>query len=421
MIELEYHRLLAKYNVLKSSFFGDVPVIPDASEPMIDSYNLVLVDAHSHNFKDNYLHATESGGEKAAAVLKQAVTEYLMKQQSSRETCDMKICVYANLKKLSVEATNQYAARNRSFGKPTFPRSLGGFAAGFSRGHVSVDYVDVADDEAVERKICGLFEMHVKDPACSQILFCASGSAQYMRILKKHVSFARKITIIQRGIEDTSLTNLGLRNVTFPQIFESLGGNEAASKYLKETRNGFGVTSKATANRIRMPPAPTVCLPKHSASETIPINASGDRIDKHMEVPTKAQWREYETCIATKKLCNMFYSGHGCSAKPCLYYHGQISANERHCLKYLMRALPCRNAGKCRDAFCTRGHMCHYKECKKGRVSYCKMPSSHHGIDPNVQDWIALNENFGREQYSEQHHEGPDPDGGATEAMLIEV
>lgn len=49
MIELEYHRLLAKYNVLKSSFFGDVPVIPDASEPMIDSYNLVLVDAHSHN------------------------------------------------------------------------------------------------------------------------------------------------------------------------------------------------------------------------------------------------------------------------------------------------------------------------------------------------------------------------------------
>lgn len=49
MIELEYHRLLAKYNTLKSSSVSDVLVIPDAYEPVVDSYNLVLVDAHSHN------------------------------------------------------------------------------------------------------------------------------------------------------------------------------------------------------------------------------------------------------------------------------------------------------------------------------------------------------------------------------------
>ncbi|EMD67923.1 hypothetical protein COCSADRAFT_60823, partial [Bipolaris sorokiniana ND90Pr] len=390
-----YHRLLAKYNTLKSSSVSDVLVIPDAYEPVVDSYNLVLVDAHSHNFKDNYLHGTESGGEKAAAVLKQAVTEYLITQQSSRKACRMKICVYANLKKLSVEAANQYATRNRCFGKPAFPRSLGAFAAGFSRGHVSVDCVDVADDEAVERKICGLFEMHIKDPACNQILFCASGSAQYMRTLKKHISFAKKITLVQRGSEDTSLTNLGLRSVTLPQIFESFGGNEADSNDLKETRNGFEVTSKATVSWIHMPPAPTVSLPRNSASEIILINASGDRIDKHMDAPTKAQWNEYNACITTRRLCAMFHVGHGCSLRLCRYDHGQISANERHCLRYRMRALPCRNAGSCRDAFCMRGHMCHYKECKKRRVSYCKMPSSHHGIDPNVKDWITPNENFG--------------------------
>lgn len=301
--------------------------------------------------------------------------------------------------------------------------------------------------------------MHIKDPACSQILFCASGSTQYVRTLKKHVSFAKKITLVQRGSEDTSLTNLGLRGVALPQIFESFGGNEATTKDLKEPRNGFEVSSlntihaphtiygtllifrqngqsenyassmssftgspqrgafKPTANRERMPPAPTVSLPKHSASESIPINASGDRIDKRMDVPTKAQWREYEACVATKKLCIIFYLGRGCSVKPCLYYHGQISANERHCLRYLMRTLPCRNAGKCRDAFCMRGHMCHYKECKKGIVLYCKMPLSHHGIDPNVQDWITPNGNSG----SEQHHEVPDPKGGATTAMLIDI
>ncbi|EUC43845.1 hypothetical protein COCMIDRAFT_99784 [Bipolaris oryzae ATCC 44560] len=415
MIELEYHRLLVKYNTLKSSSVGDVAVIPDARESMVDAYNLVLVDAHSHNLKDNYLHGAENGGEKAAAVLIQAATEYLMTQQSSSKTHHMKICVYANLKKLSVEAANQYATRNRCFGKPSFPRSLGAFAAGFSRNHVSVDYIDVADDEAVERKICGLFEMHIKDPACSQILFCASGSAQYVRTLKKHISFAKKITLVQRGSEDTSLTNLGLRGVMLPQIFESFSGNEAASKDLKDTRNGFEVTF----NEEPLKPQPTgnVCRPPQHASESIPINASGDRIDKHMDVPTKAQWREYEACIATKKLCTMFYSGHGCSANPCPYYHGQISANERHCLRYLMRALPCRNAGKCRDAFCMRGHMCHYKECKKGTVPYCKMPSSHHGIDPNVQDWVTPNVNSG----GEQNHEVPDPKGGATTANLIDL
>ncbi|XP_014551971.1 hypothetical protein COCVIDRAFT_41784 [Bipolaris victoriae FI3] len=440
VIELEYHRLLARYNTLKSSSIGDVPVIPDAHELTVDSYILVLVDAHSHNFKDNYLHGAESGGEKAAAVLKQAVTEYLMTQQFIRKTCRVRICVYANLKKLSVEAADQYATRNRGFHKPTYPRSLGAFAAGFSRGDVSIDFVDVAGDEVVERKICGLFEMHIKDSACSHILFCASGSVQYMRTLKKHVSFAKKITLIQKSSDDTSPTNLGLWSVTLPQIFESFDGNEAVSKHITETRNVFeseqsekhaspmsSVTGSsqrgASASWTRIPPAPTVSLPKNSASGVIPINASGDRIDRHMDVPIKAQWREYEACIATKKLCTMFQLGHGCSAKPCLYYHGQISANERHCLRYLMRALPCRNAGKCRDAFCMRGHICHYEECKKGRVSWCKMPSSHHGIDLNVRDWITPNGNSSNEQHHEEPNTngGVDSNGGATTAVLIDV
>lgn len=85
--------------------------------------------------------------------------------------------------------------------------------------------------------------MHIKDSACSHILFCASGSVQYIRTLKKHVSFAKKITLIQRSSDDTSLTNLGLWSVTLPQIFESFDGNEAASKHITETRNVFEVSS----------------------------------------------------------------------------------------------------------------------------------------------------------------------------------
>jgi hypothetical protein len=96
------------------------------------------------------MRGAESGGIKAAAVLKQAVTEYLT-SQSNKKSCRMVIRVYANLKKLSVDVTAQYAACDPGFGNPNFPR----FAAGFSCDDNFVDYVDVADDGAVERKIYG--------------------------------------------------------------------------------------------------------------------------------------------------------------------------------------------------------------------------------------------------------------------------
>ena len=67
----------------------------------------------------------------------------------------MIIRVYADLETLSTFAAEQYAARKHGYKEPTFPRGLGAFAAGFSRDDVSVDYIDVADEDAVERKICG--------------------------------------------------------------------------------------------------------------------------------------------------------------------------------------------------------------------------------------------------------------------------
>lgn len=86
--------------------------------------------------------------------------------------------------------------------------------------------VDIAD-------LLGLFKMSVEDPQCRQIFFGASGSARYVGRLNKHLIYAEKIKLIQRGAEDTSLANLGMGSVTFPQVFDCLKGNTAICKNVR--------------------------------------------------------------------------------------------------------------------------------------------------------------------------------------------
>jgi hypothetical protein len=166
-----------------------------------------------------------------------------------------------------------------------------------------------------------------------------------------------------------------------------------------------------------MPPPPTTPLPKHGASRAIPVNASGYRIDLHMDAPTKAQWEEYRACVAKRRPCTRFHLGQGCNFTHCEFYHGQISSNERYCLQYLMRALPCHNGGKCRDRYCVRGHMCHYKECKDRKTVYCKMPASFHGIDPRIEDRTSLDESDDDKESPQECLEDCDP----TVGILIDL
>lgn len=92
---------------------------------------------------------------RAATLLKNAITEHRNEKQRDISSCRTVVRVYANLKKLSVDCIEEYAAKKPGFAKPAFPRGLGAFAAGFSHDDASMDYVDVASDAAVERKICG--------------------------------------------------------------------------------------------------------------------------------------------------------------------------------------------------------------------------------------------------------------------------
>jgi hypothetical protein len=90
--------------------------------------------------------------------------------------------------------------------------------------------------------------MHIKDSTCQNIFFGASGSPQYMHLLQKHGAFSEKITLIQRGSEDSSITKLGLRTVTLAQTFESLASTEAISENTEQTFSSFKVNNLSTCS-----------------------------------------------------------------------------------------------------------------------------------------------------------------------------
>lgn len=97
----------------------------------------------------------ESGGSHTAKLLKEAVTRYIADACQGKHISRIDARVYANLKSLSLEAVDEYSARQPYYKKPNIPRALGAFAAGFSREEVFFDFVDVAAEQAVEKRITG--------------------------------------------------------------------------------------------------------------------------------------------------------------------------------------------------------------------------------------------------------------------------
>ena len=101
------------------------------------------------------MHGAESGGAQSAKLLKSATSKYVAKHRRSGQADQIEARVYADLKGLSIEIVQQSGLHY----KPTFPRALGGFAAGFSREYDFFDFVDVVDEEAVESKITSTFQL----------------------------------------------------------------------------------------------------------------------------------------------------------------------------------------------------------------------------------------------------------------------
>ncbi|KAF1845436.1 uncharacterized protein K460DRAFT_416696 [Cucurbitaria berberidis CBS 394.84] len=398
-----YDKLLAKYNTLKSRCNGS-KALENASinEGGIGGYVTVLIDAHSHRFKGNLMQGTESGGTQTAKLLREAVAKYVADLRLGEHIYHINARVYANLKNLSLEVEDEYEYQSSYFKKPNFLRNLCAFAAGFSDEEVFFDFVDVVGQEAVERKIIELLKSNVKDPQCKHVLFGASGSTKYVRVLQTHSMFAEKITLIQRGAMDTSLTGLGFKGLAFSQVFDTLGGSGSTiyegchGKDTKTKYNRANHVLEKTSIALETPPNASLTLtsrlPTQRKIESIPANRAGHRIDTYITPPTAAQWALYKARVSIKNLCSDFHLARACYNEPCRYDHKPISSDVSYCLKYTLKQIPCRKKGACRRGDCFMGHICQNRACAQGKSSFCRFRLDVHHMDLEVANWVELKE-----------------------------
>lgn len=158
------------------------------------------------------------------------------------------------------------------------------------------------------------------------------------------------------------------------------------------SRNLFTTEEKA----LQVSAAPKISLPLQDHSGRIPINAGGHSINTYLDPPTSIQWDLHKARISKKKLCSPFHVGKGCNAKQCAYDHRPLSSDERDCMQYALRELPCRKGGTWRDGLCFMGHTCRHRGYKGGRNMHCKLPVRSHMIDLVVVEWITPSQVTGR-------------------------
>lgn len=102
------------------------------------------------------MQGADSSGSRTAKLLKEAAAELFANLYPGENSYRIVARVYTNLKGLSDEVFDDFDRQNPKLCRPNYPHALGAFAAGFSREEVFFDFVDVVDEETVERKITGM-------------------------------------------------------------------------------------------------------------------------------------------------------------------------------------------------------------------------------------------------------------------------
>ncbi|KAE8847463.1 hypothetical protein HRS9122_04370 [Pyrenophora teres f. teres] len=412
-----YEELLAKYNELESKVVGRVMQDTATPQTLTSQFVVVLVDAHSHKFRGNYIYGAESGGSQAAKLLKEATLKYINDYHPTIGSSCIHARIYANLKRLSVDVSKRRDNSNRKLKLPHYPRALGAFAAGFSRADAWFEYIDVVEEEDVQRKITALFRSYTKNPQCAHVFLAASGSEHYTRLVDGHHNCTDKFTMIPGGLQGNSVYP-DARLTTFANVFEQASSGRAPMNISCNDAETLKKLSKVTTGQKAT----------HSIPETragIPVNSDGDRIDDYMVPPTNSQWSIYEARVSENKLCTPFHLANGCENRTtCTYDHDRITPTITYCLRYTLRKVPCRKRGACRIQGCFMGHCCRNTACKDGKIRRCKLTPQMHGVDMRVADWVQPGDYEGgvkeEETEREEHETSAEPSGVRT-GILIDI
>ena len=64
-------------------------------------------------------------------------------------------------------------------------------------------------------------KLHMASAQCKHIFFCAGGSPRYHDTLNRHLAQKEKVTIVTGLIVDENIRRLGLRTVSFANVFKA--------------------------------------------------------------------------------------------------------------------------------------------------------------------------------------------------------
>jgi hypothetical protein len=104
----------------------------------------------------------------------------------------------------------------------------------------------------------------------------------------------------------------------------------------------------------------------------IPVNRSGQRIDRPMRQPTTLEQERFEARISYKKLCNEHLLRNACKQYYCKYDHDPLDAEMEHTLRYKARGIACVNGMACRQGDCYYGHHCPWPDCWNKQCAFLK-------------------------------------------------
>ena len=190
---------------------------------------------------------TNGGGAETAMRLRAVVREKLaavLPAMARSGRYQIVIKIFAWLKRLSCHVIG---------GK----RPLAVHFAEFTKVSPFFDFVDTGDENQVSIRISGntcIFlslisgltywisenlKLYMASGQCKHIFFCAGGSPRYYDTLNRHLAQKEKVTIVTGLVVDENIRRLGLRTVSFANVFKASQPNTGV----------IGTTAKPTPSK----------------------------------------------------------------------------------------------------------------------------------------------------------------------------
>lgn len=174
---------------------------------------LVLIDGDGYVFDDDLVSNGAEGGQRAASLLNAMVKNSL--RNRGLEHCRVMVRVYANLAGLSRALSKHKLAGPEK-------RSLGSFAASFTRSNDLFDFVDAGElKENADFKIRAMFRQFVENVQCRHIYFAGCHDVGYLSELTPYTGSRDRITLVRTPSFHHEFSKLGFRVEEFSNIFRA--------------------------------------------------------------------------------------------------------------------------------------------------------------------------------------------------------